>query len=50
MLMIDHLQQLKNEALAQHQSGQDPEALARYSSLDKRWRELKASTHLTSAP
>jgi len=50
MLMIDHLQQLKNEALAQHQSGQDPDALARYSSLDKRWRELKASTHLTSAP
>ena len=50
MLMIDHLQQLKNEALAQHQSGQDPEALARYSSLDKRWRELKASTHLTSVP
>jgi DNA primase len=44
MLMIDHLQQLKNEALAQHQSGQDPEALARYSSLDKRWRELKASS------
>jgi hypothetical protein len=50
MLMIDHLQQLKNEALAQHQSGQDPEALARYSSLDKRWRELKASTHLASLP
>jgi DNA primase len=48
MLMIDHLQQLKNEALAHHQSGQDPEALARYSSLDKRWRELKASTLLAS--
>ena len=43
MLMVDHLQQLKNEALAQHQGGQDPEALARYSSLDKRWRELKAA-------
>ena len=50
MLMIDHLQQLKNEALAQYQSDQDPEALARYSSLDKRWRELKASAHLASLP
>jgi DNA primase len=48
MLMIDHLQQLKNEALAQHQSGQDPEALARYSSLDKRWRELKATAAMVS--
>jgi DNA primase len=48
MLMVDHLQQLKNEALAQHQSGQDPEALARYSSLDKRWRELKAAAALVS--
>jgi DNA primase len=43
MLMIDHLQSLKNEALAQHQSGEDPDALARYGSLDKRWRELKAA-------
>ena len=43
MLMIDRLQQLKNEALAQHQTGEDPEALQRYSSLDKRWRELKAA-------
>jgi DNA primase len=48
MLMVDHLQQLKNEALAQHQSGQDPEALARYSSLDKRWRELKAAAAMVS--
>jgi DNA primase len=48
MLMVDHLQQLKNEALAQHQSGQDPEALARYSSLDRRWRELKAAAALVS--
>ncbi len=48
MLMVDHLQQLKNEALAQHQSGQDPEALARYSSLDKRWRELKAAAAVVS--
>lgn len=42
-LLIDRVQQLKNEALAQHQTGQDPEALSRYSSLDKRWRELKAA-------
>ncbi len=49
MLMIDHLQNLKNEALAQHQSGEDPEALARYSSLDKRWRELKAAATLVAA-
>ena len=48
MLMVDHLQQLKNEALAQHQAGADPEALARYSSLDKRWRELKAAAALMS--
>jgi DNA primase len=48
MLMVDHLQQLKNEALAQHQSGEDPEALARYSSLDKRWRELKAAAAVVS--
>ena len=48
MLMIDHLQQLKNEALAQHQSGQDPEALARFISLDKRWRELKATAAMVS--
>jgi DNA primase len=41
LLLIDRLEQLKKEALAQHQSGQDPEALQRYSSLDKRWRELK---------
>jgi DNA primase len=49
MLMVDHLQQLKNEALAQHQAGADPEALARYSSLDKRWRELKAAAALVSS-
>jgi len=49
MLMIDHLQSLKNEALAQHQSGEDPQALARYGSLDKRWRELKAAVASTSA-
>jgi DNA primase len=48
MLMVDHLQNLKNEALAQHQSGEDPEALARYSSLDKRWRELKAAAVLAT--
>jgi DNA primase len=48
MLMVDHLQQLKNEALAQHQAGSDPDALARYSSLDKRWRELKAAAALVS--
>jgi DNA primase len=48
MLMIDHLQNLKNEALAQHQSGEDPDALARYSSLDKRWRELKAAAVLAA--
>jgi DNA primase len=51
MLMIDRLQLLKNEALAQHQTGEDPEALQRYSSLDKRWRELKAAAaSLQSAP
>ena len=49
MLMVDHLQQLKNEALAQHQAGADPDALARYSSLDKRWRELKAAAALVSS-
>ncbi len=43
LLLIDRLQQLKNEALAQHQGGQDPQALQRYSSLDKRWRELKVA-------
>jgi DNA primase len=48
MLMVDHLQNLKNEALAQHQSGEDPDALARYSSLDKRWRELKAAAVLAA--
>jgi hypothetical protein len=48
MLMVDHLQNLKNEALAQHQSGEDPDALARYSSLDKRWRELKAAAVLAT--
>jgi DNA primase len=48
LLMIDRLQQLKNEALAQHQSGEDPEALQRYSSLDKRWRELKAAAALST--
>lgn len=50
MLMIDHLQSLKNEALAQHQSGEDPQALARYSSLDKRWRELKAAVASGAGP
>ncbi|WP_300554259.1 DNA primase [Limnohabitans sp. Rim8] len=49
MLMVDHLQQLKNAALAQHQAGADPDALARYSSLDKRWRELKAAAALISS-
>jgi DNA primase len=48
LLMIDRLQQLKNEALAQHQSGEDPDALQRYSSLDKRWRELKAAAALST--
>ncbi len=50
MLLIDRLQQLKNEALAQHQNGQDPDALDRYSSLDKRWRELKTSAAVPTAP
>ena len=46
LLLIDRLQQLKNEALAQHQSGLDPDALQRYSSLDRRWRELKSTAAL----
>ena len=44
LMLIDRLKQLETEALAQAQSGEDPEALQRYKSLVERRRELIAST------
>jgi DNA primase len=40
LMLIDRLKQLETEALAQAQSGQDPQALQRYKSLYERRREL----------
>jgi DNA primase len=40
LMLIDRLKQLETEALAQAQSGQDPEALQRYKSLHERRRDL----------
>jgi DNA primase len=40
LMLIDRLKQLETEALAQAQSGEDPEALQRYKSLYERRREL----------
>ena len=40
LMLIDRLKQLETEALAQAQSGQDPQALQRYKSLYNRRREL----------
>jgi len=42
LMLIDRLKQLETEALAQAQSGEDPEALQRYKSLHERRRELMA--------
>ena len=42
LMLIDRLKQLETEALAQAQSGEDPEALQRYKSLYERRRELTA--------
>ena len=42
LMLIDRLKQLETEALAQAQSGEDPEALQRYKSLHDRRRELMA--------
>ncbi len=44
LMLIDRLKQLETEALAQAQSGEDPEALQRYKSLVERRRELIASS------
>jgi DNA primase len=40
LMLIDRLKQLETEALAQAQSGEDPDALQRYKSLVDRRREL----------
>ena len=40
LMLIDRLKQLETEALAQAESGEDPEALQRYKSLHERRREL----------
>ncbi|MFM7026253.1 MAG: DNA primase [Limnohabitans sp.] len=40
LMLIDRLKQLETEALAQAQSGEDPQALQRYKSLYERRREL----------
>jgi DNA primase len=40
LMLIDRLKQLETEALAQAQSGQDPDALQRYKSLVERRRQL----------
>ena len=40
LMLIDRLKQLETEALAQAQSGEDPDALQRYKSLYERRREL----------
>ena len=42
LMLIDRLKQLETEALAQAQSGEDPQALQRYKSLYERRRELIA--------
>jgi len=42
LMLIDRLKQLETEALAQAQSGEDPDALQRYKSLYERRRELIA--------
>ncbi|MFM8864582.1 MAG: hypothetical protein ACKOFG_06595, partial [Limnohabitans sp.] len=44
LMLIDRLKQLETEALAQAQSGQDPDALQRYKSLHERRRDLMAQT------
>ena len=42
LMLIDQLKQLETEALAQAQSGEDPQALQRYKSLYERRRALMA--------
>ena len=44
LMLIDRLKQLETEALAQAQSGEDPDALQRYKSLMDRRRELTGQT------
>jgi len=44
LMLIDRLKQLETEALAQAQSGQDPDALQRYKSLHDRRRDLMTQT------
>jgi DNA primase len=44
LMLIDRLKQLESEALAQAQSGQDPDALQRYKSLLDRRREMMTQT------
>jgi len=44
LMLIDRLKQLETEALAQAQSGQDPDALQRYKSLHDRRRDLMIQT------
>jgi DNA primase len=43
LMLIDRLKELETEALAQAQSGEDPDALQRYKSLYERRRELIAA-------
>ena len=50
LLLIDHLERLMKEISMQDQIEQDPEALARYRSLNARWRELKTSAAMPTAP
>ena len=42
LMLIDRLKQLETQALAEAQSGEDPDALQRYKSLYERRRELIA--------
>ncbi len=42
LMLIDQLKHMETEALAQAQSGQDPDALQRYKSLHERRRDLMA--------
>ena len=50
LMLIDRLKQLETEALAQAQSGEDPEALQRYKSLYERRRELIAQQAPSPGP
>ena len=44
LMLIDRLKHLETQALAEAQSGEDPDALQRYKSLYERRRELIAQS------